>query len=70
MGLGLVRLEFAERTWWSAPFQESATVADWVNSKTGRLSATIGGAEWGVYVGQGEAYGAAVKDQESKAEKA
>jgi hypothetical protein len=61
VGLGLVRLEFAERTWWSAPLEEGATVADWTNSKTGKLTAMIGGSEWGVYVGQGEAYGAATK---------
>jgi hypothetical protein len=66
VGLGLVRLEFAERTWWSSPLAQGATVEDWANGKSGRLSATIGGADWGVYVGQGEAYGAAMRDQEAR----
>lgn len=70
VGLGLVRLEFAERTWWSAPLAKGATVADWANGKIGRLTTSIGGSEWGVYVGQGEAYGAAMKDQEARSENA
>jgi hypothetical protein len=68
VGLGLVRLEFAERTWWSAPLLQGTTVEDWANGKSGRLTTTIGGADWGVHVGQGEAYGAAMKDQEARAE--
>lgn len=60
VGLGLVRLEFAERTWWSAPLREGATVQDYLDGEAGRLSASIGGTEWGVYVGKGEAYAAAL----------
>ena len=59
VGLGLVRLEFAERTWWTAPLREGATVQDYMDGETGRLSASIGGEEWGVYVGKGEAFAAA-----------
>lgn len=70
VGLGLVRLEFAERTWWSSPLQQRATIPDWAEGSNGRLSASIGGTEWGVYVGQGEAYGAALRDQEARADKA
>lgn len=60
VGLGLVRLEFAERAWWSAPLKTGATVQDWVEGESGRLSASIGGTDWGVFVGKGEAYQAAV----------
>lgn len=43
---------------------------DWAKGKSGRLTTNIGGADWGVYVGQGEAYGAAMKDQEARSEAA
>lgn len=63
VGLGLVRLEFAERTWWSPAMKAGAgveaTVQDYIDGEGGRLSANVGGADWGVYVGKGEAYGAA-----------
>ena len=61
VGLGLVRLEFADRAWWSAPLRAGATVQDYMNSEGGRLSASIGGTDWGVHVGKGEAYGAALE---------
>lgn len=64
VGLGLVRLEFAERAWWSAPPERGATVQDWAEGETGRLSASIGGTEWGVYVGKGEAYQAALESSQ------
>lgn len=66
VGLGLVRLEFAERSWWSTPLRSGATVQDWQDNEGGRLSASVGGADWGVFVGQGEAYSAALVDAEKR----
>jgi folate-binding protein YgfZ len=59
VGLALVRLEMAERCWWSGDIA-SGTVGEWLSSGVGRLTAAIGGAEWGVYVDKGEAYAAAL----------
>lgn len=61
VGLGLVRLEFAERTWWSESIRAGATVQDYLDNEGGKLSASIGGNDWGVYVGKGEAYSAALE---------
>lgn len=61
VGLGLVRLEFAERTWWAPSVRVGATVQDYLDNEGGRLSASIGGDDWGVYVDKGEAYSAALE---------
>ncbi|EIW73166.1 mitochondrial protein [Tremella mesenterica] len=57
VGLGLVRIEMAERTWWNAPSVGSVT--DWAKGNRGRLIANVHGEEMGVYVGMGEAYNSA-----------
>lgn len=67
VGLGLVRLEFADRAWWAKPPATGATVQDYLQSEQGRLSANVGGTEWGVFVGKGEAYAAACKSAEVEA---
>jgi hypothetical protein len=59
VGLGLVRLEMVERCWWSGDIA-SRTIGEWLASGMGRLTASVGGVEWGVYVDKGEAYAAAL----------
>lgn len=45
------------------------TVEEWSrNAGGGKLSAKVGGEEWGVYVGQGEAYGEALEEMRKQAE--
>ncbi|ORX34961.1 putative transferase CAF17, mitochondrial [Kockovaella imperatae] len=55
VGLGMVRLEFAERAWWS---RDVAHLGQWLAG--GRLTTTVNGTELGVYVDTGEAYDSAV----------
>ena len=66
VGLGLVRLEFAERCWWSVDVT-SGTIGEWLDSGMGRLSATIGETEYGVYVDKGEAYASSLAEAEAQA---
>jgi len=61
VGLGLVRLEMVERTRWAG------TVVDWMEGEGGRLLANVGGEEWGVWVGRGEAFGAIMEEVEIEA---
>lgn len=64
VGLALVRLEMAERCWWSGDILRSS-VSQWLDSGAGRLTTQVNGKEWGVYVGQGEAYAAALEHMSS-----
>jgi hypothetical protein len=58
VGLGLLRLEMVERTWWNqAP---CASVDEWLNGGSARLTTVMSGTEYGVYVGKGEAYAASL----------
>lgn len=57
-GLGLVRLEYAERACWSG--FGSTTIGEWLSSENGKMTVSIGNSEWGVWVGKGEAYAAAL----------
>ena len=52
VGLGLVRLELAQRACWG----------DGSGEDNGRLTTKLGGREFGVWVGKGEAYGAALTE--------
>ena len=63
VGLGLVRLEYAERSWWNA---DISTLGQWLQG--GRLLAEINGQEVGVYVDKGEAYHAALQNLEAAVE--
>ena len=54
VGLGLVRLEMADKTWWS---RDVRGMEDWHRGP--RLTVEVGGETYGVHVGHGEAYGAA-----------
>ena len=54
IGLGLVRLEYAERVWWHGAAPSDAL---------GTLTAKVGNVEWRVWVGKGEAYAAALDAQ-------
>lgn len=56
IGLGLLRLEMVERTWWNRP--ACSDVEEW--SQGARLTTTMNGVEYGVYVEQGEAYAASL----------
>lgn len=60
VGLGLVRLELVDRTWWSQPAIQS--VGDWLDGEGPRLTTFMGGKEYGVFVGKGEAYAAALEN--------
>ncbi|KAI9632121.1 putative transferase CAF17, mitochondrial [Dioszegia hungarica] len=58
VGLGLLRLEMVERTWWNqAP---CASVDEWLNGGSARLTTVMSGTEYGVYVGKAEAYAASL----------
>ncbi|KAL7420296.1 ccr4 associated factor [Cryptotrichosporon argae] len=70
VGLGLVRVEMAERSWWApggvADAEElegtsGLTVGRWLEGERGILTAQVGGEEFGVWVGKGEAYAAALE---------
>lgn len=54
VGLGMVRLEMADRSWWARQPQPQ-TVGEYMRGP--RLTAELGGEQWGVKVGMGEAYG-------------
>jgi hypothetical protein len=70
IGLGLVRLEYAEKSWWADPIVQSIknglTVGQWRQGEGGeaggRLIARNGEEEWGVYVDKGRAYGDALEE--------
>ncbi|KIR51014.1 mitochondrial protein [Cryptococcus gattii Ru294] len=64
VGLALVRLEMAERCWWSGDILRSS-VSQWLDSGAGKLTTQVNGKEWGVYVEQGEAYAAALEHMPS-----
>lgn len=64
VGLALVRLEMAERCWWSGDIRRSS-VSQWLDSGAGKLTTKVNGKKWGVYVGQGEAYAAALEHMPS-----
>ncbi|OXH41736.1 mitochondrial protein [Cryptococcus neoformans] len=64
VGLALVRLEMAERCWWSGDILRSS-VSQWLDSGAGKLTTKVNGKEWGVYVEQGEAYAAALEHMPS-----
>ena len=76
VGLGLVRLEYTERVWGlfglaSSPSTSEAktntvSLRSW--KQGGRLSTTLDGEEWGVYVATGEAYSAAMESLGAEAE--
>lgn len=57
-GLALVRLEWADRVWPDAARERFATTGEW--GAEGTLTAELGGERFGVYVGHGEAYAAAL----------
>lgn len=61
IGLALIRLEMAEKSWWSQPLVN--TVKEWVDSGRGRLTTTMNGQEYGVHVDPGEAYGAFMQSE-------
>ncbi|WVF66659.1 hypothetical protein IAT40_001400 [Kwoniella sp. CBS 6097] len=75
VGLALVRVEMAEKSCWiTAPEGQdvlSLTVDQWKagdsGGDNGRLITKIGDVEYGVYVDQGEAYAAALKEMASSA---
>ena len=50
VGLGLVRLEMADRTNWPE------SIAEWKEPERGRLMTRVAGRNWGIQVGMGEAY--------------
>ncbi|ODN89617.1 mitochondrial protein [Cryptococcus wingfieldii CBS 7118] len=64
VGLALVRLEMAERTWWSSD-NLATSASQWAQGETGRLTTQINGKEYGLYVGQGEAYASALANTPS-----
>lgn len=82
MGIGIVRTEMASKTWWlsglnqkhgqdSVGAKDDITVQDWWNGNLPRLGVKIGDVEFGVWVGEGEAYGAARRElQKVEKEKA
>lgn len=61
IGLGLLRLEMVERTWWNTT--ASSSVEEWVNGGSARLTTTMDGVEYGVFVGKGEAYAESLQQQ-------
>ena len=50
VGLGLVRLEMADKANWPENIEQ------WKESERGRFMTTIAGRDWGIQVGRGEAY--------------
>ncbi|WRT63322.1 uncharacterized protein IL334_000227 [Kwoniella shivajii] len=64
IGLGLVRLEMAERSWWSNDIS-NLSIKDWQDNNNnidiGKLTTQIGDETYGVYVDKGEAYREALK---------
>lgn len=62
VGLGLVRVELAERTWWHSPLLEM-TVKEWKDSDKPRLLVSDGDRQWGLYVDKGEAFQASLDAQ-------
>ncbi|KAK6904814.1 mitochondrial protein [Kwoniella mangroviensis CBS 8886] len=61
VGLGLVRIEFAERSCWSN-INLNQSIKNWYeNDENHRLTTKIGDQTYGVYVDKGEAYGEALK---------
>lgn len=57
----MVRLEMVEKVKWFG------TVGEWMQGEGGRLLTKFGGKELGVWVGKGEAYGAALEEVERMA---
>lgn len=55
LGLGLLRLEMVDRTW-----SQPTSIEEWVNGTSARLTTNMGGKDYGVYVGKGEAYAASL----------
>ena len=70
VGLGLVRVEMADRVWWTPPLDGAVSTSEWAQGARGRLIAEVGGVEMGVYIGQGEAYAASLRAAEIKAAEA
>ncbi|WVR03195.1 hypothetical protein IAU60_000186 [Kwoniella sp. DSM 27419] len=60
IGLGLVRLEMAEKAWWSGDIS-TGSVQEWLESGVGRLTTQIGDTTFGVHVDKGEAYAEALR---------
>ncbi|WWD06226.1 hypothetical protein V865_004312 [Kwoniella europaea PYCC6329] len=61
VGLGLVRIEFAERSCWSN-INLNQNIKDWFeNEENHRLTTRVGDQIYGVYVDKGEAYSEALK---------
>ncbi|KAK4684122.1 hypothetical protein P7C73_g6080, partial [Tremellales sp. Uapishka_1] len=57
VGLGLVRIEMAEKSWWTGEREDR-----------GRLRVRVGDVEYGVWVGKGEALGAAMEEEQRRRE--
>ncbi|WWC97456.1 hypothetical protein V866_004336 [Kwoniella sp. B9012] len=67
VGLGLVRIEFAERSCWST-INLNQSIKDWYeNEENHRLTTKIGDQIYGVYVDKGEAYSEALKAMDRQA---
>ncbi|WWC85437.1 uncharacterized protein L201_000300 [Kwoniella dendrophila CBS 6074] len=70
IGLGLIRIEFAERSCWSSSsplMKEGLTIKDWYeNDEISKLTTKIGDQIYGVYVDKGEAFSEALKVLENK----
>jgi hypothetical protein len=59
VGLGLLRLEMVERTWWTDP--SICSVEEWNGGERARLTTRMDGVEYGVFVGKGEAFAASLE---------